>query len=151
MPDESPLERAHRLAREAARDMKPTATEVDHVIDGLYNLDGIIVEEEGYDVVNATIMYDDATNQYALLDETRQHLEEQRALARAAERVTATVALLQEIELKVMMPFDICDDENEMAAVWAAIDSTASQSTRLRIKKIGGDVDSARRSLDRFS
>lgn len=150
MADENPVERARRLAREAAHEMAPTATETFQATDGMYELDGIIVGEMDCDVVNVLIMYDEKTNRFALVDETRGDLEEKAALARAAELETKRAALLQEIELKVMMAFSTCEDENETAATWAAIDSTTSQSARLRLAEIGGDVDAVKQSINRF-
>lgn len=150
MAVDDPVERARRLAREAAHEMEPTATETGQVTDGMYELDGIIVDESDCNVVNVLIMYDEATDRFALVDETRSDLEEKAALARKAELETKRAALLQEIELKVMMAFYTCEDEDEAAATWAAIDSTTSQSARLRIAEIGGDVDAVKQSIDRF-
>lgn len=150
MAEENPVERARRLAREAAREMEPTATETDQVTDGMYELDGIIIDESDCDVVNVLIMYDEATDRFALVDETRSDLEEKGALARKAELETKRAALLQEIELKVMMAFCTCESEDDAAATWAAIDSTTAQSARLRIAEIGGDVDAVKQGIDRF-
>lgn len=85
MAVDNPVERARRLAREAAHEMEPTAAETDQVTEGMYELDGIVVDEKGCDVVNVLIMYDEATDRFALVDETRSDLEEKAALARKAE------------------------------------------------------------------
>lgn len=150
MAVDDPIERARKLARETAHEMEPTATETDQVTEGMYELDGIVVDEKGCDVVSVLIIYDEETDRFALVDETRSDLEEKAALARKAELETKRAALLQEIELKVMMAFFICEDEDDAAATWAAIDSTTAQSARLRIAEIGGDVDAVKQSIDRF-
>lgn len=150
MAVDDPVERARKLAREAAHEMEPTATETNQVTESMYELDGIVVDEKGCDVVNVLIMYDEETDRFALVDETRSDLEEKAALARKAELETKRAALLQEIELKVMMAFFTCEDEDDAAATWAAIDSTTAQSARLRIAEIGGDVDAVKQSIDRF-
>lgn len=150
MAVDDPIERARKLARETAHEMEPTATETDQVTEGMYELDGIVVDEKGCDVVSVLIMYDEETDRFALVDETRSDLEEKAALARKAELETKRAALLQEIELKVMMAFFTCEDEDDAAATWAAIDSTTAQSARLRIAEIGGDVDAVKQSIDRF-
>lgn len=150
MAVDDPIERARKLARETAHEMEPTATETDQVTEGMYELDGIVVDEKGCDVVSVLIIYDEETDRFALVDETRSDLEEKAALARKAELETKRAALLQEIELKVMMAFFTCEDEDDAAATWAAIDSTTAQSARLRIAEIGGDVDAVKQSIDRF-
>ena len=150
MTVDDPVERARRLAREAAHEMESTATETDQVTEGMYELDGIVVGENDCDVVNVLIMYDEETDRFALVDETRGDLEEKAALARKAEMETKRAALLQEIELKIMMAFHTCEEEDEAAAIWASIDSTTAQSARLRIAEIGGDVDAVKQSIDRF-
>lgn len=150
MAVDDPIEGARKLARETAHEMEPTATETDQVTEGMYELDGIVVDEKGCDVVSVLIMYDEETDRFALVDETRSDLEEKAALARKAELETKRAALLQEIELKVMMAFFTCEDEDDAAATWAAIDSTTAQSARLRIAEIGGDVDAVKQSIDRF-
>ena len=150
MAVDDPIERARTLARETAHEMEPTATETDQVTEGMYELDGIVVDEKGCDVVSVLIIYDEETDRFALVDETRSDLEEKAALARKAELETKRAALLQEIELKVMMAFFTCEDEDDAAATWAAIDSTTAQSARLRIAEIGGDVDAVKQSIDRF-
>jgi hypothetical protein len=150
MAVDDPIERARKLARETAHEMEPTATETDQVTEGMHELDGIVVDEKGCDVVNVLIMYDEETDRFALVDETRSDLEEKAALARKAELETKRAALLQEIELKVMMAFFTCEDEDDAAATWAAIDSTTAQSARLRIAEIGGDIDAVKQSIDRF-
>lgn len=150
MAVDDPIERARKLARETAHEMEPTATETDQVTEGMYELDGIIIDENDCDVVSVLIMYDEETDRFALVDETRGDLDEKATLARKAELETKRAALLQEIELKVMMAFRTCEDENDAAATWAAIDSTTAQSARLRIAEIGGDVDAVKQSIDRF-
>lgn len=150
MAVDDPIERARKLARETAHEMEPTATETDQVTEGMHELDGIVVDEKGCDVVNVLIMYDEETDRFALVDETRSDLEEKAALARKAELETKRAALLQEIEPKVMMAFFTCEDEDDAAATWAAIDSTTAQSARLRIAEIGGDIDAVKQSIDRF-
>lgn len=150
MAVDDPIERARKLARETAHEMEPTATETDQVTEGMYELDGIVVDEKGCDVVSVLIIYDEETDRFALVDETRSDLEEKAALARKAELEAKRAALLQEIELKVMMAFFTCEDEDDAAATWAAIDSTTAQSARLRIAEIGGDVDAVKQSIDRF-
>lgn len=150
MAVDNPVEIARRLARETAHEMEPTATETDQVTEGMYELDGIIIDENDCDVVSVLIMYDEETDRFALVDETRGDLDEKATLARKAELETKRAALLQEIELKVMMAFRTCEDENDAAATWAAIDSTTAQSARLRIAEIGGDVDAVKQSIDRF-
>ena len=150
MAVDDPVERARKLARETAHEMEPTATETDQVTEGMYELDGIVVDEKSCDVVNVLIMYDENADRFALVDETRSDLEEKAALARKAELETKRAALLQEIELKAMMAFRTCEDEDDAAATWAAIDSTTAQSARLRIAEVGGDVDAVKQSIDSF-
>ena len=150
MAVDDPVERARKLARETAHEMEPTATETDQVTEGMYELDGIVVDEKSCDVVNVLIMYDENADRFALVDETRSDLEEKAALARKAELETKRAALLQEIELKAMMAFRTCEDEDDAAATWAAIDSTTAQAARLRIAEVGGDVDAVKQSIDSF-
>lgn len=150
MVEENPTDRARREAREAAQEMAPGSTEIDHLIDGMYELDGVFVGDSDCDIVSVDIMYDEATNQYTLVNRSRR--EERMALeaAKEAERETRRAALLQEIELKTMMAFATCDTVDEAAAVWAAIDSSTTQSARLQLETLGGDVDDVKRRVAGF-
>lgn len=150
MADKNPLEKARELAREAAHEMEPTATETDRVVEGMYELDGIIIDDGECDVACVIIMYDEATDQYALVNEMRRDLEERETVAEAAERETRRAALLQEIKLKAMMALDTCQSGDDVAATWAAIDSIVAQSVRMRVGELGEDVDAVRQDVDRF-
>jgi hypothetical protein len=150
MADKNPLEKARELAREAAHEMELTATETDRVVEGMYELDGIIIDDGECDVACVIIMYDEATDQYALVNEMRRDPEERETVAEAAERETRRAALLQEIQLKAMMALDTCQSGDDVAATWAAIDSIVAQSVRMRVGELGEDVDAVRQDVDRF-
>ena len=131
------------LARQTAHDYYPDATEVDEPTPSMYLLDGIVSEDERTCV---NIMFDDATNTFALVVEETPTPEQRKAAEHAKQRE----ALIQEVELKAMMVLGACDTVDDAAACWAALASTVSQSARLRIKELGGDVDEVTAKLDNF-
>lgn len=131
------------LARQCAHEYYPDATEVDGPTPSMYLLDGIASEDERTSV---NIMYDEATNTFALVVEERPDPE----LVKAAELETRRAALIQEVELKAMMTLGACQTVDDAAACWAALSSTISQSARLRVRELGGDVDEVTARLDNF-
>lgn len=150
MADESPLDAAREEARQTAREMAPGSTEIDHLVDGMYELEGILIGDEDCDVACVSIMFDEAGNRYVLVEEPRRSDGQMDVVTIGAERITARAALLEEIDLKIMMAFGMCDVADEAAATWAAIDSSAAQSARMRVEELGGDVDSVMQSVHSF-
>jgi hypothetical protein len=150
MFEENPVDRARREAREAAQEMVPGSTEIDHLVDGMYELDGIIIDNADCTIASVDIMYDEATNQYTLVNRSRREERMTLEAAEEAERETRRAALLQEIELKTMMVFATCDTVDDAAAIWAAIDSSTTQSARLQVEALGGDVDDVKQRVAGF-
>lgn len=109
----------------------------------MYLLDSILSEDERSCV---NIMHDPDANTFALVVEERPDP----AVADAADLETRRAALIGEVELKAMMALGTCQTVDEATACWGALTSTISQSARLRIKELGGDVDEATAKLDRF-
>lgn len=58
--------------------------------------------------------------------------------------------LINEIDLKVFMLMMESQDVIETGSAWAAICSTTTQSARLRMQDLGGDIDKVRESIDGF-
>lgn len=131
------------LARQTAHDYYPDATEVDEPTPSMYLLDAVISEGERSCV---NIMYDAEANVFALVVEERPDPE----LVKAAELETRRADLIQQVELKATMAFGTCKTVEDAAACWASLSSTVSQSARLRIKGLGGDVDAVTAKLDGF-
>lgn len=150
MAEENPLDAAREEARRTAQEMAPGSAEIDHLVTGMYELEGILIDDKDCDVACVSIMFDEAGNRYALVEEPRRDSGQMEAVATSAERVTTRAALLEEIDLKIMMAFGMCDDADEAAATWAAIDSSAAQSARMRVEELGGDVDSVMQSVHSF-
>lgn len=131
------------LARETAHDYYPDATEVDEPTPSMYLLDGIVSEDERSCV---NIMHDEASNTFALVVEERPDP----ALVKSAQLETRRAALIEETELKTAMAFGACDTVDEVTACWAALSSALSQSARLRIAELGGNVDEVTAKLESF-
>ena len=131
------------LAQQAAHDYYPDATEVDEPTLTMYLLDGIVSEDERSCV---NIMHDPDANTFALVVEERPDP----AVADAADLETRRATLIGDVELKAMMALGTCQTVDEATACWGALASTVSQSARLRIKELGGDVDEAAAKLDEF-
>ena len=72
------------------------------------------------------------------------------ALIHEAEKEMRIGDLLQQIESKTMMLSMQCETEDEVAAAWAAVSTTTSQSMKTQLYEIGGDVSRVMQQLDRF-
>lgn len=131
-----------RLARETALEYHRDATEVPVATPSMYELDAIVDDDGRASVV---IMYDEAENVFALVEP-----ELPTPLADAAEDDMRMSELIQQVELKTMVAFGACQTVDDATACWAALSSTVSQSARLRIKELGGDVDEVAAKLDEF-
>ena len=131
------------LARQTAHDYYPDAVEVDEPTESMYRLDAID-SVDGQTSIN--IMYDEMSNVFVLVVEERQDS----TMVEAAELETRRIMLIGAVELKAMMAFGMCKTVDDTAACWAALTSTISQSARLHIKELGGDVDEVTIKLDRF-
>ncbi len=131
------------LARQAAHDYYPDATEVAEPSPSMYLLDGVVSKDERTCV---NIMHDAEANTFARVVEERPDPK----LVRAAELEMRRVDLIQQVELKAMLAFSACETAEEATACWGALASTVSQSARLRIKELGGDVDEASSKLETF-
>lgn len=140
------IEEARDQARAAIAEAYPQALEVEDVTKGMYEFDAVIIDDEECEIAEVAIMHDYEANVYALVERIRPDEE----LIREAEREMRVGDLLQQIELKVMMLSMLCDTEDGLAAAWAAVDATASQSFRLRLREMGADVDAVMRKVDRF-
>ena len=141
-----PIKEARRYAREVIDQAHETAIEADEPTKGMYEFDAIIIDDEDCDVSEIAIMYDDDTERYALVERPRPNA----ALIYEAEKEMRIGDLLQQVELKAMMLSMVCETEDEIAAAWAAVDSTSSQSFRIRLHEIGGDVDAVMHKIERF-
>lgn len=130
-------------ARRIAHDYYPGAVEIGLPTETMYELDAV-VGEDGQ--VAVTIMYDESTNEYALVEARYEDI----AIANTIELEARRADFIHKIELKTMMAFGTCQTAEDAAACWAALDSTISQTARLRIKELGGDPDIIVEKLDRF-
>lgn len=142
----NPIEEAKAYAREAILETYPDAREVEAPTKGSYEFDAIIIDDAECGIAEVAIMHDYEANVYALVERIRPDEE----LIREAEREMRIGDLLQQIELKVMMLSMQCETEDALAVAWAAVDSTASQSFRIRLHEIGADVDAVMRKVDHF-
>ena len=140
------IEEARAYAREAIEQAHPQALEVEDATEAMYEFDAIIIDDELCDVVEIAIMHDYDRNTFALVERPRVN----EAVIREAEKHLLIADLLQQAELKIFMLAMQCESEEEITAAWAAVTSTASQSMRNRLHEIGGDVDAAVRSIDRY-
>lgn len=131
-----------KLARETALQYHRDATEVPLATPSMYELDAIVDDDGRASVV---IMYDEAKNVFALVEP-----EPPTSLADEAEDDLRRSELIQQVELKAAMAFGACQTVDDATACWAALSSTVSQSARLRIKELGGDIDEVAAKLDAF-
>lgn len=142
----NPIEEARRLAREAIEQAHQTAIELDEPTKDMYEFDAIVIDDEDCDVAEIAVMHDFDNDWYALVERPRPNA----ALIHEAEKEMHIGDLLQQVELKVMMLSMTCETEDELAAAWAAITSTASQSMRIRLHEIGSNVDKVMQQVDQF-
>ena len=122
----NPIEEAKRTAREAIEQAHDIAIELDEPTEGMYEFDSIIIDDPDSEVAEIAIMHDFERDWFALVERPRPNA----ALIHEAEKEMRIGDLLQQIELKTTMLSMQCETEDEVAAAWAAVSATASQSLR---------------------
>lgn len=142
----NPIEEAKRIARETIGQAHDIAIALDEPTEGMYEFDAIAVDDPDCGLAEIAIMHDYERDWYALVERPRPNA----VLIHEAEKEMRIGDLLQQIELKAMMLSMACETEDEVAAAWAAVSATASQSMRTRLHEIGADVDAAMGKVDRF-
>ena len=140
------IEEAKLFAREVIRETWPQAREVESETPSMYLFDAIDVLDESSDVSAVRIMFDESAYTYALTEELRSVPQ----IMRQAEHELSMADLVSKMELRVMMLMQNCDSDNEVAAAWAAVTAAASQSARIRLQEIGGDVDKVMAEVDQY-
>lgn len=58
---------------------------------------------------------------------------------------------IKDAELAGLKAFEATESPTDAAALWLALSRSVDDSARIRIRELGGDPDSIREALDRFS
>lgn len=66
------------------------------------------------------------------------------------EKRAVVIEKLMAIDREISELVNLCDVQEDVGAVWAAISATASQSAGNRIIELGGNPDRVREAIDKY-
>lgn len=134
---------ARELARAAAKDYYPDATEVETISSSAYELDGICMDNDP-EWREVRIWHDPDANTFALENVPRASVAD--VLARDVE----IDEYLKRAMVRQMMALHISEDQEGLTAMYATLASSLAQSTRLVAEERGYDVDKIREAVDKI-
>ena len=143
---EQALEELKGYARNVLTAMFPDAVQVEEATQLMCVLETLsLTSKDGEAVKQINVMYDDISNEYALVVRSTADV-----LADENLDYDGVGELVGFLGPRISLLFDRCDDVSQIAVAWGMLSSVVSKLARKRVKELGEDPDAVLQALDQY-